>query len=167
MIKKTLSQIALLILLSVSIASCSKEEVAPSQPETSATINAKFDYSSEELQVLTLINNYRASKGLKTLEKVDYISTVSEGHDKYMISVGQVTHNFFQDRYELLVKNLGARNVSENLAYNFSTPEGVFNGWLASSGHKATIEGDFTHFGIAIRANAEGKKYYTNLFMLK
>ena len=38
---------------------------------------------------------------------------------------------------------------------------------LNSAGHKANIEGDFTHFGISIRTNAEGKKYYTNIFVKK
>ncbi len=98
------------------------------------------------------------TKGLKTLEKVDYISVVSEGHDHYMIQEGKPSHDYFQDRFEALSKNLGAKNVS---------PQNVLKAWLASEGHRANIEGNHTHFGVAIRANAEGKKYYTNLFMLK
>ena len=164
---RTLPQIFLLVLVSLSLFSCSKEEVAPNEPQTSSQVNVKYNYTSDELEVLKLINDYRASKGLNTLERVDYIATVSEGHDNYMISVGEVSHNNFQDRYEALVKNLGAKTVSENVAYNYSTSQGVFNAWLASDGHRLNMEGDFTHFGIAIRANADGKKYYTNLFMKK
>lgn len=164
---RTLPQIILLVLVSLSLFSCSKEEVAPNEPQTSSQVNVKYNYTSDELEVLKLINDYRASKGLNMLEKVDYIATVSEGHDNYMISVGEVSHNNFQDRHEALVKNLGAKTVSENVAYNYSTPQGVFNAWLASDGHRLNMEGDFTHFGIAIRANADGKKYYTNLFMKK
>jgi uncharacterized protein YkwD len=38
------------------------------------------------------------------------------------------------------------------------------NAWLASPSHKANIEGDHTHFGIAIKENpANGRKYYTNI----
>lgn len=167
MLKKSLPQIALLLLISFSTISCSKEEVAPNQTTSSTQVNAKFNYSTEELELLNLINTYRASKGLKTLEKVDYISVVSESHDNYMIKEGKPSHDYFQDRFEALSKNLGAKNVSENVAYNYSTPQSVFNAWLASDGHRANIEGNHTHFGIAIRANAEGKKYYTNLFMFK
>jgi uncharacterized protein YkwD len=37
---------------------------------------------------------------------------------------------------------------------------------LNSASHKENIEGNFTHFGIAIRENATtGKKYYTNIFV--
>jgi uncharacterized protein YkwD len=164
---RILPQIILVVLVTFSLFSCSKEEVAPNEPQTFVQVNAKYNYSNEELEVLTLINNYRVSKGLKSLEKIDYISTVSEGHDNYMISIGQVSHNNFVDRHQALVTNLGAITVSENLAYNYATPQGVFNAWMASDGHRLNMEGDFTHFGIAIRANAQGKKYYTNLFMKK
>nr|WP_169051703.1 CAP domain-containing protein [Flavobacterium sp. H122] len=165
--KKSLPQIALLLLLSFSFMSCSKEEAAPNQSTAPAQVNAKFNYTSEELEVLALINNYRVSKGLNALEKVDYISTISESHDKYMIQEGKPSHDNFYDRFEALSKNLGAKNVSENVAYNYSSPQSVFNAWMASDGHRSNIEGNYTHFGIAIRANAEGKKYYTNLFMFK
>ncbi len=167
----TLSKIVLFLLVSISIVSCSKDEETAGTTEqqvvNTAQLSAKYNYVAEEEEVLVLINNYRASHNLKVLEKVDYISFKSEEHDNYMISTGQMTHNFFQDRYENIVKALGATNVSENLAYNFSTAQGVFNAWLNSPSHKVNIDGDFTHFGISIRANAEGKKYYTNIFMKK
>ena len=165
----TLSKIALFLLVSISIVSCSKDEEATTaeQVVNTAQLNAKYNYVAEEEEVLVLINNYRASHNLKVLEKVDYISFKSEEHDNYMISTGQMTHNFFQDRFENIVQALGAKNVSENLAYNFSSAQAVFNAWLNSPSHKANIDGDFTHFGISIRANAEGKKYYTNIFMKK
>ena len=164
----TLSKIALFLLVSISMVSCSKEEEATAAPVVNtAQLNAKYSYIAEEEEVLALINNYRVNIGLNSLEKVDYISFKSEEHDKYMISTGQMTHNFFQDRYENIVQALGATNVSENLAYNFNSAEAVFNAWLNSPSHKANIDGNFTHFGISIRANAEGKKYYTNIFMKK
>jgi hypothetical protein len=157
MIKKLLSPILLLALLSISLVSCSKEEIASDQNDNTP-VSVTFTYSQEELQLLNIINDYRVSIGKNRLDKVDYMSVKSEGG---------ISHDYFQDRYEALVDNLGAVNVSENLAYNYSTPQGVFNAWLNSAGHKANIEGDFTHFGVAIRTNAEGKKFYTNLFMKK
>jgi uncharacterized protein YkwD len=166
MIKKLLSPILLLALLSISLVSCSKEEIASDQNDNTP-VSVTFTYSQEELQLLNIINDYRVSIGKNRLDKVDYMSVKSEEHDNYMISKGGISHDYFQDRYEALVDNLGAVNVSENLAYNYSTPQGVFNAWLNSAGHKANIEGDFTHFGVAIRTNAEGKKFYTNLFMKK
>lgn len=168
MTKFKISQIVLLLIVSISLFSCSKE-AATNEPTaaTSAQLNAKYNYSQDETDVLTLINNYRKDKGLVTLEKVDFMSIKAEEHDTYMISVGTANHDYFQDRYEALVTNLGAKTVGENVAYNYTTPQGVFNAWLNSAGHRANIEGDYTHFGISIRTNADGKKYYTNLFMKK
>ena len=160
------SKIIFLILVSISIVSCSKEE-AVSAPVDMSQANAKYTYTTDEASVLTLVNNYRASFGLNKLEKIDYISIKSEEHDNYMITIGTVSHNYFQDRYENLVQVIGAKNVAENLAYNYTTPEGVFNAWLNSPAHKVNIVGDFTHFGIAIRMSSDGKKYYTNIFVKK
>ncbi len=164
--KITLSKIVFLVLISFSIVSCSKEEDTE-KPADTVQANVTYNYVTDEVQVLDLINNHRQSLGLNKLEKIDYVSVKSEEHTKYMISTGSVNHNFFQDRYESIMTTLGAKNVSENLAYNYSTAQGVVNAWLNSAGHKANIEGDFTHFGISIRTNAEGKKYYTNIFVKK
>lgn len=166
MIKKILSPILLLAVLSISLISCSKDDIASDQ-NTIAPVDVTFEYSQEEIELMKIINDYRASIGKNTLQKVDYMSVKSEEHDLYMISKGGISHDYFQDRYEDLVENLGAVNVSENVAYNYSTPQSVFNAWMNSAGHKANIEGDHTHFGIAIRKNSEGKKFYTNLFMKK
>ena len=164
--RSTLSKIVFLVLISVSIVSCSKEETAIA-PVDMSQANAKYTYGNDEDAVLTLINNYRVSIGLNKLEKIDYISIKSEEHDNYMISTGAVNHNYFQDRYENLVQVIGAKNVAENLAYNYNTPESVVNAWLNSPSHKVNIEGDFTHFGISIRTSSDGKKYYTNIFVKK
>jgi uncharacterized protein YkwD len=164
--RSTVSKIIFLVLVSISIFSCSKEE-AVSAPVDMSQANAKYTYTTDEASVLTLVNNYRASIGLNKLEKIDYISIKSEEHDNYMITIGTVSHNYFQDRYENIVQVIGAKNVAENLAYNYTTPEGVVNAWLNSPAHKVNIVGDFTHFGIAIRTSSDGKKYYTNIFVKK
>ena len=75
-----------------------------------------------------------------------------------------VNHDDFVSRSENIMKVLGAKSVAENIAYNYNSPQAAVNAWLNSPGHKANIEGNFTHFGLAIRINADGKKYYTNIF---
>jgi uncharacterized protein YkwD len=114
---------------------------------------------------MNLINAHRVSKGLNPLEKINHMSYKSEEHDYYMIANNVVNHNDFVARSENIMKTLGAVSVSENIAYNYNTPQAVLNAWLASPSHKENIEGNFTHFGIAIKENpATGKKYYTNIF---
>jgi uncharacterized protein YkwD len=127
-----------------------------------------YDSSADELQLAQLINEYRVSIGKNSLETVNHISYKSQEHNFYMIDNNVVNHDYFTDRSNNIIHVLGAVKVGENIAYNFSTPNSALNAWLNSPGHKANLEGDYTHFGISISVDAEtGKKYFTNIFMKK
>ncbi len=139
-------------------------EATTTQTQTAA-VAVNYAYSADELATMKLINDYRVSIGLNALEKINHISVKSEEHDNYMITNNVVSHDGFVERSQNIMKVTGAKNVGENIAYNFSTPEAALAAWLKSPGHKENIEGNYTHFGIAIRTNPEtGKKYYTNIF---
>ncbi|PWA08866.1 CAP domain-containing protein [Flavobacterium laiguense] len=145
--------------------SCSTED-SSSTSESQPSIVLDYQYSPLELETMALINNHRVSLGLNALEKINHISYKSEEHNHYMIANNVVNHNDFIARSENIMKVLGAKNVSENIAYNYNSAKGVFDAWLNSEGHRENIEGNYTHFGIAIRENsATGKKYYTNIFV--
>ncbi len=132
------------------------------------TLITKYDYSQDELQLAQLINDYRVSIGLNTLQIVNHISYKSEEHNTYMIDNNVVNHDYFDERAENIIEVLGATKVGENIAYNFVSPSSALNAWLNSAGHKANIEGDYTHFGVSISVSpTTGKKYYTNMFMKK
>ncbi|WP_348812395.1 CAP domain-containing protein [Flavobacterium maritimum] len=157
---------ALLLVLAVgTLASCSSEDSESTMPEATTSKVTTFSYNASEVEAMDLINAYRVSIGLNALEKINHISFKSEEHDNYMIANNVVNHNDFASRSENIIKVLGAKTVSENIAYNYSTSQAALEAWLNSPGHKVVIEGDFTHFGIAIRENpVNGKKYYTNIF---
>ena len=85
-----------------------------------------------------------------------------------MIDNNVVNHDYFQQRSDNLIQVLGAARVGENIAYNYQTAENAFSAWMNSPGHRANIEGDYTHFGISVTIDTKtGKKYYTNMFMKK
>ncbi|WP_284652075.1 CAP domain-containing protein [Flavobacterium terrisoli] len=127
-----------------------------------------YNYNETELKLVTLINNYRQSIGLNTLEVINHISYKSEEHNLYMIDNNVFNHDYFQQRSDNLIRVLGAERVGENIAYNYLTAESVFAAWLNSPSHKANIEGDYTHLGISVTTNPDtGRKYYTNMFMRK
>lgn len=127
-----------------------------------------YNYNESELKLITLVNNYRQSIGLNSLEVINHISYKSQEHNIYMIDNNVVNHDFFQQRADNLVSVLGASNVAENIAYNYQTPESAMSAWLNSPNHKLNIEGDFTHFGISVTTDeTTGKKYYTNMFIKK
>ncbi|QBN17297.1 CAP domain-containing protein [Flavobacterium nackdongense] len=163
--KAKLHRVLLLVAIVYTMNSCSSSDSAEeSSSAVSAQKSINFSYSSTELETMALINAYRVSIGLNELKQIDHISYKSEEHDNYMITNNVVNHDDFVSRSENIIKVLGAKSVAENIAYNYNSPQGAFDAWLKSPGHKANIEGNFTHFGLAIRVNAEGKKYYTNIF---
>lgn len=162
--------VAFAIALALSMISCSSDssEDLTQQTATTAVLVQDYDYSENELQLADLINAHRVELGLNPLQTINHISFKSEEHNEYMITHNVVNHDLFQERSQNIIEVLGASRVNENVAYNYLTSNSALNAWLKSPGHKANIEGDFTHFGISIRINPEtGKKYYTNIFIKK
>ena len=145
--------------------SCSSDSSEAPSSSTSSMKVMDYSYDSSELEAMNLINTYRVSVGLNELQQINHISYKSEEHDHYMIRNNVVNHNDFVARSENLISVLGAKRVGENIAYNYNTPQSVVKAWLNSPTHKENLEGDYTHFGISIRTNPDGKKYYTNIFV--
>ena len=146
--------------------SCSSDDAETTT--TSSKLVTEYNYNDTELRLVQLINDYRQSLGLNRLEVINHISYKSEGHNEYMIEKQAMSHDYFQERSTNLIQVLGAERVSENVAYNYNTPESAFAAWKNSPGHRANIEGDFTHFGISVSIDSEtGRKFYTNMFIKK
>ncbi len=126
----------------------------------------KSEYTDIELEILDLINDYRATKGLKTLIKLDFISSVALTHTNYMVETGEVNHDNFPQRHENLIINAGAKSVGENVAFGYSSAKSVVYAWIKSDGHRALIENEsYTHFGISIEQNSKGRNFFTHIFI--
>ncbi|AMC11706.1 hypothetical protein Lupro_10695 [Lutibacter profundi] len=157
-----------LVLLSSILFSCSKEDDGIYFNENSEIINANVSYTEIETEILNLINDYRVSEGLTSLKPLNIISGVADGHTKYMVEIGEVNHDNFNQRTQTLVENAGAISVGENVAYGFNSAQGVVNGWLNSDSHREIIENpNYTHFGISTESNNEGRNYFTQIFIKK
>ena len=117
--------------------------------------------------MLDLVNQDRVSKGLNALTVINEISYLAATHDDYMISNGVASHDNFEQRSATLKSGVGAITVSENVAAGFNTPASVLAAWNASPTHKANLEGTHTHYGLAVKADANGIRYYTLLFIRK
>ena len=135
--------------------------------ETSLNLEpiSTYNYNSDEIDLVKLINEYRISIGLNSLELINHISNKCEEHNNYMIANKVVNHAYFQERSDNIKSVLGASNVSEIVAYNYIQPQGVLDAWLKSPSHKEVIEGNFTDFGVSITKSPEGKNYFTVIFI--
>jgi uncharacterized protein YkwD len=144
--------------------SCSSDDSGTSVSKEAVVTN--YDYNEVELRLVQLINNHRVSLGLNPLQVINHISYKSEGHNEYMIERQSVSHDNFYQRSQSIIETLGAEKVAENVAYNYMTAESAFAAWKNSPGHRANMEGDFTHFGISVSVDPQtNRKYYTNMFM--
>lgn len=161
--KTNLLRLFMPFVLVLTLVSCSKDSQEESE---NLELITSYDYSTEEIELANKINDYRVSVGLNSLERINHISYKSSEHNQYMINNNVVNHDYFDSRANNIMQVLGAVRVGENIAYNFSTPNSALNAWKNSPGHKANLDGDYSHFGVSITINpATGKKYYTNIFM--
>ncbi len=149
----------------VLLVSCSSDNESNSSSSDEAV--KSYTHSVAELELLDEVNNYRVSIGLNALNIIDHISYKSAEHNDYMYINHVVTHDGFDKRKSNLQEVLGAYRVGENIAYGYSSASSTINAWINSPSHKANLEGDYTHFGGAIKIDEEGKKYYTNIFIKK
>lgn len=161
--KKLMINSLALIFTIVSLTSCSSDNESTSTNETIKSYN----HSAAELELLDEVNAYRVSIGLNPLAIIEHISYKSSEHNDYMLATRTVTHEGFNERKTNLQAVLGAYRVGENVAYAYSTARATVNAWINSPSHKANLEGDYTHFGAAIKVDEEGKRYYTNMFIKK
>ncbi|MCF6279224.1 MAG: CAP domain-containing protein [Flavobacteriaceae bacterium] len=123
-------------------------------------------YSPIENEIISLINDYRASKGLSKLNIFNIVSNEAITHTNYMVQTGEVSHANFGVRYQNLVTYADAKSAAENVAYGYSTAEAVVNAWINSETHRQNIENaSFTDFGISTRSNNENRYYFTNIFI--
>lgn len=156
-----------LILTSTLLTSCSSDN-ENFETETSVRESEKtYLHSASEMELLDLVNTYRSSKGLKVLEIIEHISYKGSQHNDYMIITNSVNHDGFEERKTNLKEVLGAYRVGENIAYGFASSQATMNAWVNSESHRTNLMGDYTHFGISIKEDANGKKYYTNMYIKK
>lgn len=118
-------------------------------------------------QVVVLVNEERKKAGLNELK-------IDAGLEKAaLIRAKETEKSFSHTRPDgkgfstVLTENgISFRGSGENIAWGQSTPEIVMNGWMNSSGHRANIlNSKFTKIGVGYYIGANGRKYWTQLFI--
>lgn len=119
--------------------------------------------------VLLLINQYRQSIHLNSLEMKEEITVQALQHSKEMgdkkVLFG---HDGFDNRVAAIKSTMGfIYGWAENVAAGQSSAKQVVYDWLHSAGHKKNIEGNYNYTGIGIYHAADGMLYYTQIFIRK
>ena len=138
------------------------------EDDTSILINNEGSIEVEDLtitgEILVLVNKHRQEIGLESLKRSAIADELAIEHTNYMIAQSEISHDYFNIRFQELQQKVNAHGAGENVASGYQDASSVMNGWLNSSGHKANIEGDYTHIGLAAIKDAQGRYYYTQLF---
>ena len=121
-----------------------------------------------EKEVIRLVNQIRAERGLGTLTEDWELSRVAriKSHDmkdnNYFSHTSPVYGSPFQ-----MMKSFGIsyKSAAENIARGQATPQAVVNAWMNSSGHRANIlNSSYNKIGVGY---VENGKYWTQMFIRK
>lgn len=166
------SRLPMLLLVLAAASACVLAPVAvPAPTATRCTPGATWGTDHPELatQVVSLINRYRTGKGLRPLGISASLTASSRWKSMHMADAGYFAHDdpapvarsAFQRARDC---GFDGNAWGENIAWGYTTPQAVVNGWLASPGHKANIESpSFTSTGVGA-ASAGGRIYWTQSF---
>ena len=117
--------------------------------------------------VLCLHNQIRQQRNLPLLKENSKLQKAGTGHSNEMVDEGYFDHTA-PDGTTFVDRILGARyakrngdwTIGENLAWgtgDMSTPAGVMQAWMNSSGHKANIlKRAYREIGLGIRLGTPG-----------
>ena len=152
------------ILIACTVFSCTKESSSITDFQG---ISEAENIIALESEVLSMVNTHRISIGQTSLEFNEVAYEYANQHNDYQISIGAINHDNFSSRASKISDQAKAVFVAENVARDFDTAEGVFQGWFDSTSHKNTMEGDFTHTAVSVKRNDEGKLYFTQIFFRK
>ena len=122
--------------------------------------------TSDETRFALILNDYRTKLGKSTLKCDLTASNVITDHIDWMLAggishIGDKTH---ADRLEYLMSK-GVKDVGEILGRKYRTPQTAFNAFLNSATHRRVIEGNYDAFGISIKEDIQGVKYYGIIFI--
>ncbi|MGY5847568.1 CAP domain-containing protein [Salegentibacter sp. HM20] len=164
--RKGTFRLILPLFFGVLLSSCAADSIDEELKSIDHTVEtSSYEYSEIESGILSAVNAHRVSEGLTELKPLAEISVEAYEHSAYMAENKTVNHDNFGNRYSALVSGVGAKAVSENVAYGYRTAEAVVKAWMNSEGHKKNIEGAHTHFGVAVEIDEEGRNYFTQIFI--
>ena len=149
---------AMAVLFVLLATSCSKEG------NTEINVPSPQNVVAFEKEMMDIVNAHRMDQGSTALEFSTVAYAYANSHTDYMINKGTLSHDNFSSRASSLTSETNAQAVAENVAKDYSSAEAAFEGWLNSSSHRSTLEGDFTHTAISVKKDSAGNYYYTQLY---
>ncbi|AFY76115.1 uncharacterized protein with SCP/PR1 domains [Pleurocapsa sp. PCC 7327] len=125
--------------------------------------------ASLEQAIYEEINRYRQTRKLPPLKLNSDISRYARIHSERMAAgIVSFSHDGFEKRVQSIGQIIPYEQAAENLSVNVGYIDPVkvaVQGWIASSGHRKNLEGEFDLTGIGVARNASGEYYFTQIFL--
>lgn len=124
-------------------------------------VNVAVQNAAYEQQVVDLVNLRRAENSLPPLKRNTDLDYAARFHSKDMHDDGYTAHDSYDGDTMVCVWSARISNfysgwstLGENIAWGYTTPAAVMQGWMNSSGHKANILGSgYREFGVGYYSN--------------
>lgn len=147
-----------------------QEQFPQNEENTEVPSNQLVGLSTEEQQMVNLINQERRKNSLPDLQVDLELARVAEIKSQDMVDNNYFSHNSpnYGSPFDMM-KSFGIEYLvaGENLAGN-STVERAHNALMNSSGHRKNIlHPDFTHVGIGAKPSSKYGNMYTQMFIGK
>ena len=155
---------------SLLVAGCAVPMRAPVARSSAAPPIGATSYASAEARIFDLINVERQRNGLRPLvfsEQLDRMAKIQAANMAYF---QRMSHTLPEAQLPALgdrARYVGYpyREIAENVALGYPSPEAVVRGWMNSSGHRRNIlNTGVIETGIAIARSAAGGLYYCQVF---
>lgn len=123
-----------------------------------------------EMEVVSLINEIRASEGLQPLRISDKLSEAAEEHSEDMAAENYFGHTGSDGsslRERTSEQGYNGRYVGENIGAGHDTAEQIVTSWMHSDGHRANIlNSKFNEIGVGFVSDPESQytEYWTQVF---
>ncbi|MBR2109342.1 MAG: hypothetical protein IJ932_05290 [Ruminococcus sp.] len=147
-----------------------KTSVKKTAARTNKSSTVKTDASqfneTYEAEVIKLVNAERAKQGLSALSKNDGAVNAARVRAKEIVSSFSHTRPDGRSCFTA-ASDLGVtyRTAGENIAYGYSTPAQVVNGWMNSEGHRKNIlSKSFNKIGVGCYSSS-GVLYWSQFFI--
>lgn len=124
-----------------------------SQPKTAKKVTPKkLELLAIEKNIAAYTNQRRAQHGLQPLQIDENLVKSARNHAIWMARSRRLQHT--------------SQPVAENIAMGYSSSQGVVQGWMNSSGHRANIlNGGYRRIGTAAYETADGTIYWCQQFL--
>jgi len=139
-----------------------------SNPLKPSSMIPENETSAEAAKVLMLTNEYRARNNLGPLTWNPKLALAAQRYAEQMANEGFFSHTSSAG------VTVGQRITSagydwwtygENIAYGYSTPEKVMEGWINSSGHRANLLAQsYQDLGVGYAEGGTGVAYWVQDF---